>query len=397
VSGNSFPTGLAAGVKLTGVATGMTTIVPLPQAAGTVVSTYVVEDLSVATGATLTIAAGVTFIGTGLGSLTVSGTLNAVGTSTATRDVAFNNVGLIFDPTSNGTLRFCTIHSTTLPNPVLLQGAQMVTGCTIGNDSGYGVYVQSGTPTISDNDITASDTGIHYEGGGGTASGNMIGFSGNGTGRYGIFVSGSAMPILSGNTILDYTPVSTGIEVRPGAGNAMTQILNNIICAIDEGKSFIDVPDNAGVTVSGNVNQCGAPTRTPTLTPIAAATRTATMTMTVTPTPAVTATPSHTATVAPTNTVTVSPTGATTPTATPTGETTETPTPTATATVEPIQCGGDCDGNHEVTVDELIKEVNIALGNADVSTCLPSDANGDGAITIDEIISGVNDALNGCA
>ena len=40
--------------------------------------------------------------------------------------------------------------------------------------------------------------------------------------------------------------------------------------------------------------------------------------------------------------------------------------------------------------------VNIALGNAGVSTCSAGDANSDGEITIDEIIAAVNKALNGC-
>jgi hypothetical protein len=40
--------------------------------------------------------------------------------------------------------------------------------------------------------------------------------------------------------------------------------------------------------------------------------------------------------------------------------------------------------------------VNIALGNAPVSTCSAGDANGAGEITISEIITGVNNGLNGC-
>jgi hypothetical protein len=59
-------------------------------------------------------------------------------------------------------------------------------------------------------------------------------------------------------------------------------------------------------------------------------------------------------------------------------------------------CVGDCNGDGEVTVNELITMVNIALGNANVSTCTAGDANGDGEITINEIIAGVNNALNGC-
>jgi len=60
-------------------------------------------------------------------------------------------------------------------------------------------------------------------------------------------------------------------------------------------------------------------------------------------------------------------------------------------------CTGDCNGDGTVTVDELITMVNIALGNANVSTCVAGDANGNGAITIDEIVAGVNKALHGCS
>ena len=60
-------------------------------------------------------------------------------------------------------------------------------------------------------------------------------------------------------------------------------------------------------------------------------------------------------------------------------------------------CVGDCGGEGDVTVNELITMVNVALGSADLSSCVAGDANGDNAITIDEIISGVNNALNGCS
>jgi len=70
------------------------------------------------------------------------------------------------------------------------------------------------------------------------------------------------------------------------------------------------------------------------------------------------------------------------------------PTPTPTVTRGP--CIGDCNGDHQVAVNELIQMVNIALGNADVSTCLAGDPNVDGQITVNEIVAGVNNALNGC-
>jgi len=59
-------------------------------------------------------------------------------------------------------------------------------------------------------------------------------------------------------------------------------------------------------------------------------------------------------------------------------------------------CAGDCNGDGQVTVDEILTMVNIALGNANISTCLAGDANHDGQITIDEILTAVNNALNGC-
>jgi hypothetical protein len=70
---------------------------------------------------------------------------------------------------------------------------------------------------------------------------------------------------------------------------------------------------------------------------------------------------------------------------------------TATPTPVIVPCVGDCSGDHSVTVDELLAMVNIALGNANVSTCLAGDANHDNKITVDEILTAVNNALNGCS
>jgi len=59
-------------------------------------------------------------------------------------------------------------------------------------------------------------------------------------------------------------------------------------------------------------------------------------------------------------------------------------------------CEGDCGGDGQVTVDELLTMVNIALGNAEVSGCQAGDRDGGGQITVDEILTAVNNALNGC-
>jgi hypothetical protein len=62
----------------------------------------------------------------------------------------------------------------------------------------------------------------------------------------------------------------------------------------------------------------------------------------------------------------------------------------------PIGCIGDCDDNGQVTIDELIKMVNVALGDADVSECEAGDADGSGEVTVDELVRAVNAALGGC-
>jgi len=59
-------------------------------------------------------------------------------------------------------------------------------------------------------------------------------------------------------------------------------------------------------------------------------------------------------------------------------------------------CTGDCDGNGQVVINELVSAVNIGLERAPVETCPAIDANGDDDATIDELISAVNNALNGC-
>ena len=59
-------------------------------------------------------------------------------------------------------------------------------------------------------------------------------------------------------------------------------------------------------------------------------------------------------------------------------------------------CVGDCNGNGEVTVNELLLMVNIALGSANVSQCPVGDPNGDGAVAVNEILAAVNNGLGGC-
>jgi sugar lactone lactonase YvrE len=61
-----------------------------------------------------------------------------------------------------------------------------------------------------------------------------------------------------------------------------------------------------------------------------------------------------------------------------------------------LACTGDCDGNAAVTVDEILRGVNIALGSRDVSDCPVFDQSGDAEVTVDEILHAVRAALEGC-
>ena len=61
-----------------------------------------------------------------------------------------------------------------------------------------------------------------------------------------------------------------------------------------------------------------------------------------------------------------------------------------------IVCAGDYTADGEVTVNDVITMVDIALGNQAIASCEPGDRDGNGDITIDEILQAVNKALGGC-
>ncbi len=60
-------------------------------------------------------------------------------------------------------------------------------------------------------------------------------------------------------------------------------------------------------------------------------------------------------------------------------------------------CVGDCNGDGQVTINELLTMVNAALGTASAAACAAGDASANGEITVDEILSAVNNALTGCS
>jgi hypothetical protein len=54
------------------------------------------------------------------------------------------------------------------------------------------------------------------------------------------------------------------------------------------------------------------------------------------------------------------------------------PWPSRAAAQVILSCPGDCNGDFEVSIDELITGVSIALGHVETSACLAADANVDG-------------------
>lgn len=62
----------------------------------------------------------------------------------------------------------------------------------------------------------------------------------------------------------------------------------------------------------------------------------------------------------------------------------------------PPNCTGDCNFDGNVTIDEVILGVNMALETSPTQACPPIDANNDAEVTIDELMSAINAALNGC-
>lgn len=86
-----------------------------------------------------------------------------------------------------------------------------------------------------------------------------------------------------------------------------------------------------------------------------------------------------------------------TPTPTPTPTWTPTPTPTPTALV--ALCVGDCNADSAVTVDEIVRMVNIALnGETSPSSCpgIAQWCDSVPPVEINCVVTAVHNALNGC-
>lgn len=59
-------------------------------------------------------------------------------------------------------------------------------------------------------------------------------------------------------------------------------------------------------------------------------------------------------------------------------------------------CVGDCDGDDNVSIDELVQSLSIALEVSPLSNCESIDANGDGSVTVHELVEAVHQSMTHC-
>jgi hypothetical protein len=59
-------------------------------------------------------------------------------------------------------------------------------------------------------------------------------------------------------------------------------------------------------------------------------------------------------------------------------------------------CAGDCDDSGDVTVNEVVKTVNMALGTMPMTACANVDMNADERVAIDEVVGAVQSSIRGC-
>jgi glucose/arabinose dehydrogenase len=59
-------------------------------------------------------------------------------------------------------------------------------------------------------------------------------------------------------------------------------------------------------------------------------------------------------------------------------------------------CAGDCNHNNQVTVDEVLTGVGMALDDVQLDSCPELDADGNGHILVDDVVTAVNNAVRGC-
>lgn len=59
-------------------------------------------------------------------------------------------------------------------------------------------------------------------------------------------------------------------------------------------------------------------------------------------------------------------------------------------------CPGDCNGDGSITINELIRGINILINGSGLAACPVADLNGDGLVLVDESIAATGNAYDGC-
>jgi len=321
------------------------------------------------------------------GTLTVNnqagGTLNASGAETTEFNVPFSNAGTV--NLNSGILSFRSTYTQTA-------GATHLLGGSLSSLGTFDIHggVLDGTGNITGNVTNGGQVNPGTSPGSISIIGNytqtaagVLNLDLNG------LAAGTQFDQLHVNGILTLAgTLHTLLGYHPTVADSFVIINNDLIDAVNG--TFNGLPGGATFVSDGarfQINYAGDTGNDVVVTVDLVFTPTPTPTNTPTATP----TPTHTPTATPTDTPTITPT--LTPTATPTSTLTPTTTPTPTVTATPIPCVGDCDSSGQVTVDEILSMVNIALGNAPMADCL---VGGGGQITVDKILGAVNNALNGC-
>jgi len=216
-------------------------------------------SLSVGSGESLTLEPGLT-LSTGNGSTVyVYGTLDADG-------VSFTDVSINYYSGSGGTLENSTLSGS---NPLWVYSSVSATPATptirgntiVATSTAIDVYGHA-APIIEGNTLTTNYRGIVYDDhAGGSATGNVIGFTPNsGSGRRAIDLDENASPLVDGNTLLDDPDqADVGIALEHLYTVSDATITNNTICATGEDEPLRFDPDffSSTITVAGNSLACG--------------------------------------------------------------------------------------------------------------------------------------------
>jgi hypothetical protein len=59
-------------------------------------------------------------------------------------------------------------------------------------------------------------------------------------------------------------------------------------------------------------------------------------------------------------------------------------------------CGGDCDGDYDVAISDLVRVVERILDDGSSGPCPLADVDGDGRVAVNDAVAAINTALAGC-